>query len=205
MSSDKIVSIFPTAIFRDNINRSFSTEELNFFNTVEKKLNRGNHSTVDQYILNSPIMNFLKAAIEEKIKEYFYTTFDPENTVELFISQSWLSLTRPGEHHHKHRHSNSFISGVVYIDANREKDKIYFYDRVYRELFIKPKNHNIWNSDSWYLPVGTGDIVLFPSSLEHMVETVETDNQRDVRISLAFNTFLKGTIGNYASSTELIL
>ena len=150
-------------------------------------------------------MNSLKAAIDEKIKEYFYTTFDPENTVELFISQSWLSLTKPGEHHHKHRHSNSFISGVVYINANREKDKIYFYDRVYREFFIKPKNHNVWNSDSWYLPVGTGDIVLFPSSLEHMVETVETDVQRDVRISLAFNTFLKGTIGNYASSTELVL
>jgi len=205
MSSDKIFNIFPTDIFRYNLNRPFSTEEFTLFNNIEKKLNRGNQSSVDQYILNLPMLNSLKLVIEEKVKEYFYTTAEPENNVEIFISQSWLNLTKPGEHHHKHRHSNSYISGVVYIDANIEKDKIYFYDRVYRELFVKPKNHNLWNSDSWHFPVKTGDIILFPSSLEHMVETVETDNQRDVRISLAFNTFLKGTIGNYASSTELVL
>jgi hypothetical protein len=39
-------------------------------------------------------------------------------------------------------------------------------------------------------------------SLNHMVETKEGDN---TRISLAFNVFIKGTIGNNKKLTELIL
>ena len=61
--------------------------------------------------------------------------------------------------------------------------------------------------NSTYIPdstlyVKTGDIVLFPSSLTHMVETKEGDN---TRVSLAFNVFIKGTIGNNKQLTELKL
>jgi hypothetical protein len=47
----------------------------------------------------------------------------------------------------------------------------------------------------------TGDIILFPSSLTHMVETKEGTN---TRISLAFNVFIKGTVGNNKNLTELL-
>jgi hypothetical protein len=43
---------------------------------------------------------------------------------------------------------------------------------------------------------------MFPSSLVHMVENKEGTN---TRISLAFNVFIKGTIGNNKNLTELIL
>jgi len=43
---------------------------------------------------------------------------------------------------------------------------------------------------------------LFPSGLTHMVETKEDDN---TRISIAFNTFLKGYIGSDESLTGLNL
>ena len=48
----------------------------------------------------------------------------------------------------------------------------------------------------------TGNIFLFPSSLTHMVETKQGEN---TRISLSFNVFVKGTIGNNKNLTELIL
>jgi hypothetical protein len=43
---------------------------------------------------------------------------------------------------------------------------------------------------------------MFPSSLTHMVETKEGTN---TRISLAFNVFIKGTIGVNSLLTELTL
>lgn len=61
---------------------------------------------------------------------------------------------------------------------------------------------NLWNSTSWWFPVKTGDIIIFPSSLTHAVETKQGDN---TRTSLAFNVFIKGTIGNNKSLTELHL
>jgi hypothetical protein len=43
--------------------------------------------------------------------------------------------------------------------------------------------------------------MLFPSSLTHMVETVQGDD----RVSLAFNTFPAGYVGDESSLTELHL
>jgi ectoine hydroxylase-related dioxygenase (phytanoyl-CoA dioxygenase family) len=64
------------------------------------------------------------------------------------------------------------------------------------------KEWNSFNSSSWWFPVKTGDIVIFPSSLIHSVETKQGNN---TRISLAFNVFIKGTIGINNSLTELHL
>ena len=43
---------------------------------------------------------------------------------------------------------------------------------------------------------------MFPSSTTHQVETKQGDN---TRISLAFNTFYKGSVGSNKNLTELIL
>jgi hypothetical protein len=94
------------------------------------------------------------------------------------------------------------VSGVLYINSDEQNDKIKFFNDSYRTLRLELKEYNIWNSKSWWFPVKTGDIILFPSSLTHMVETKQGTN---TRISLAFNVFIKGTIGNNKSLTELIL
>jgi hypothetical protein len=67
---------------------------------------------------------------------------------------------------------------------------------------LPPQEWNLWNSESWWFEVGTGDLVLFPSSLTHMVETVQGT---DTRISLSFNTFPVGNIGEEVSLTGLKL
>jgi uncharacterized protein (TIGR02466 family) len=200
-----IHNIFPTPVLKDKISRPISVEEKKIFDNFEKKTSVGNSTTVNKYILNSPELQSLKSLIEEKIKEYFYTVYNPEEDIEIFITQSWLSLTMPGEHHHKHSHPNSFVSGVLYINSDAYKDKILFFNKHQKELTITPKEFNLWNSDSWYFSVESGDILIFPSNLEHMVETVEELDNRNVRVSLAFNTFIKGKLGTYGTSTELIL
>ena len=54
-------------------------------------------------------------------------------------------------------------------------------------------NFNIFNSFAWWIPVKENDLILFPSDLEHGVDTVTLDH---TRISLAFNVFVKGEFGN---------
>jgi hypothetical protein len=50
---------------------------------------------------------------------------------------------------------------------------------------IKPgiKDWNLYNSETWWFTVKTGDIIMFPSSLTHMVENKEGTN---TRVSLSF-------------------
>jgi hypothetical protein len=80
--------------------------------------------------------------------------------------------------------------------------KLNFLKKIYQTIKPETKDWNLYNSETWWFTVKTGDIILFPSSLTHMVETKEGDN---TRISLAFNVFIKGTIGNNKNLTELIL
>jgi uncharacterized protein (TIGR02466 family) len=112
-----------------------------------------------------------------------------------------VKLYRKNQYHHKHQHPNSFISGVFYINSNKEFDKIKFFKEDYKTIKPEVTNWNLYNSESWWFPVETGDIVLFPSSLSHCVEVKKGDN---TRISLAFNTFVKGCVGNNKNLTELL-
>jgi len=90
----------------------------------------------------------------------------------------------------------------LYVNADPEKDKITFFnDSMYKQIKLFPKEWNLYNAESWYFTVKPGDIVVFPSSLVHMVEQKAGNN---IRTSLAFNSFLRGAIGDKQSLTELL-
>ena len=122
--------------------------------------------------------------------------YDPKNDLELTITESWINYTSPGEFHHLHYHPNSFISGVFYFKTIPD-DSIVFVKTVKGMFEIEPNNYNYLNSDSWALPVKTGDLLLFPSTLQHQVDK---NKSNDVRISLSFNTFIKGDISKLKAS-----
>jgi uncharacterized protein (TIGR02466 family) len=164
--------------------------------------NDGNTSSEDKYLLKQKKLLNLRQFIEKSLHEYFMATYCPKNDAHLKITQSWLNWTKPGQFHHKHAHPNSLISGCYYVNAHKDSDKIFFYRNGYQQIKFPPAEWNPYNSESWWYPVGTNDLVLFPSSLTHMVQPVEGE---DTRISLAFNTFPIGVIGDENELTALKL
>lgn len=195
-----IHNLFPQPVGLYKLERDLTEKELNFIKDQETRFNMGNATSVNNTILRHKAMTKLRDFIESSVSNYFTTVYNPKHKVNLRITQSWTNYTEPGQWHHKHAHPNSFVSGVFYPQANKETDKIYFYRDGFQMVKLPPKNYNSWNSESWWFDVGTGDLILFPSSLEHMVETVE-GNQ--TRISLSFNTFPVGSIGEEVSLTGL--
>ena len=197
-----IHSLFPTAVAIYQLDRELTEKELSFIKGQETRANMGNVTSTDNTILRNRSMTKLRDFIESSVSEYFKSIYSPKHDVSLRVTQSWINYTEPGQYHHKHAHPNSFVSGVFYPQANRETDKIYFYRDGFQQIKFPPSDWNIWNSESWWFEVGTGDLVLFPSSLTHMVETVKGE---DTRISLSFNTFPVGNIGEEVDLTGLKL
>lgn len=167
-----------------------------------QRANEGNTTSEDTYILKHKKLLNLRQFIEKCLHEYLMATYCPKNDTRLKLTQSWLNWTKPGQHHHKHAHPNSLISGCFYVNAHRTTDKIFFYREDYQRIDMPPVEWNPYNSKSWWYSVGSGDLVIFPSSLTHMVQPVEGE---DTRISLAFNTFPIGVIGDENSLTALQL
>jgi uncharacterized protein (TIGR02466 family) len=199
-----ITGIFPTPIYISKLNRELTNKELSFIKKIKSDCNKndGNITSNNNYILNEKLFTNIKKELGLRVQDYFNKVVSPANNITPYITQSWLNYTETNQYHHKHAHPNSLISGVFYINCHEEYDKIKFFNDKY--LTIKPevKDWNLYNSESWWFSVKTGDVILFPSSLTHMVETKQGNN---TRISLAFNVFIKGTVGNNKKLTELIL
>ena len=204
MIDSNINGIFPTPIYFSKLNRELTNKELSFVDKSKLDFykNDGNITSNNNYILNEkPFLN-IKKELDLRVKDYFKKVISSTDAVTPYITQSWLNYTETNQFHHKHAHPNSLVSGVFYINCHEEHDKIKFFNDNYKTIKLEIKDWNMWNSESWWFPVKTGDVILFPSSLIHMVETKQGDN---TRISLAFNVFIKGTVGNNKNLTELHL
>lgn len=196
-----IYPLFPVAVAKFELGREFTPEEIAFVENQPIHKNIANTTSDSRTVLAHWSMAKLREFTESCVSEYLKTIYAPKHDVSLRLTQSWLNYTKPGEHHHKHNHPNSLISGVLYIKAAKERDKIYFYKDKYLQLKIKTDNWNTYNSESWWFDVGAGELILFPSDLSHKVETV----QEEERVSLAFNTFPVGHLGEEGELTALYL
>lgn len=207
MITPSIQPIFPIPICMSKLDREFTKEEKAFFAKQNSKQQRniGNTMSSNNYILNEEEMAGLKVEIEDVLNQYMQNIVCPEDpSIQIYITQSWMNWTRPGEWHHKHTHSNSYLSGVFYVDAEKGVDKIVFFNDIYRTIKINASEINHFNAETWDFQTETGMLVIFPSWLQHMVE-MKTQSHKNTRISLAFNTFLRGTLGKRSALTELKL
>ncbi len=206
MTNPIINNLFPTPIYTTKIDRGFTKQELQFVKEQKKhcKNNEGNINTKDNYILNRKEFKNIKKFLDKCCKDYLDTIICPKNNIELYITQSWLNYTEANQYHHQHAHPNSVVSGVFYFDSDIKNDKILFTKGGYQQISpeIDKEKFNLWNSSTWFFPVETGNLFMFPSSTIHQVETKQGNN---TRISLAFNTFYKGSVGSNSKLTELIL
>lgn len=195
-----LLSIFPTTIGKFELGRAFIPEEMAFVNSQPTHKNMGNTTSDNRYVLRDDTLKSLSTFIESAVAQYLQAIYAPKHNVSLRVTQSWLNYTKPGEFHHKHAHPNSFISGVLYVKAKKETDKIHFYKEGYQQIKVATDNWNVHNSESWWFDVGEGDLMIFPSHLTHMVEPVQGE---DTRVSLSFNTFPVGYVGEEQSLTAL--
>ena len=209
MIEAKIKGIFQTPIYSTKLKNDFPEEVLSFIvnNKIDTQLNvdsrsiKGNSISSNKYILNEEIFKDLKKELELIVKDYFDKVICAADDIIPYITQSWINYTELNQNHHEHCHSNSCVSGVVYINCHETLDKISFINHKYDMLRVG-KKANIFNSNIFTLPVKKNEVILFPSQLSHWVPNTEGPN---TRISLSFNTFMKGTLGDYTEATELIL
>jgi uncharacterized protein (TIGR02466 family) len=201
----KVEDIFPTSIHRSRLDRVLTKEELNIVSNCEVYNNKYNSTSKNTYILEEDAMKDIKKHLTLAIEDY-YTCISgvdlKDNKLEPYITQSWLNFNLEGQIHHEHYHPNSILSGVLFIQADTNLDRITFLRD--RKIFyeFKTKRWNKSNATRWDIPVHTGEIVIFPSYLHHKVEPHKGDY---TRISLAFNSFIKGNLGDNKGLTELKL
>ena len=201
MNNTRIMDLFPTPLYINNIDAPLINQQKDYLLNLPKIQNTGNLRSESGYIFEYPLFAELKKTINKHIKEYINIVY-PNSNLDVYITQSWANYTEPNQWHHKHSHPNSFISGVFYVNAIKNEDMIKFYKDL---PFIYQINHNQpnnYNSGDVAILIESGDLVLFPSNFQH---NVPPTTSKETRISISFNTFIRGNLGDENSSTALYL
>lgn len=109
------------------------------------------------------------------------------------IVNSWININRSLCSNSPHVHPGSTVSGVVYIRVPENSGKINFINPAriaiagyVDEFAIEGEIPRGPNSELWHFEPVAGDLLLFPSWLEHYVENNQNANN-EPRISIAFN------------------
>jgi uncharacterized protein (TIGR02466 family) len=198
------IGLFPVAVGMDSIERDFTKKEMSTFDKIMETThnNEGNITTDNNYVLDTPALKKLKELVKTKLDLFIDTHYPPENEdLKFVITQSWINISQPNQWHHPHGHPNSLFSGVLYLNAVPDVDKIFFIkDEPYQRIEYPFKGWNSFNSREWWLPVETGSIVIFPSYLRHRVAPNQSEHNR---VSLSFNTFAIGKLGREENLTGL--
>jgi uncharacterized protein (TIGR02466 family) len=183
--------LFPKFILSTFYENGITKENIDFLQTVLYKKNIHNNISIDKKLLEKEELSNLNLFIYKTLNDLINNLYKPKNKIEIYITESWLNATKENEQHHHHRHPNSFLSGVFYIKTNLN-DSIIFYDD-YKMFDIESTEYNDFTMSSLDFNVKDNMLILFPSSVTHCVKT---NNFKNTRISIAFNTFLKGTINS---------
>jgi uncharacterized protein (TIGR02466 family) len=186
-------------------NYAFTSSEKKYLSELEMIDNIGNLMSKNDRVLDSTELSTLKTFIDEQIFVFTKKLLQMNEKIEIHITQSWVNSSSPGQFHPKHKHPNSVISGVMFVDKNDDESLPPI--RFHRTLEMFPldfeyENLNESNAGCRSFETAQGSLILFPSHLEHDVEKNESDK---VRTSISFNTYVRGTVGSKEKLTEVTI
>lgn len=153
--------------------------------------------SINKRVLNYPQVTKLKEIIRSYVFDFMCHVLAIDG--EVAITQSWVNKNRPGEFTPSHMHSNSIISGVLYLDVPDGACIMMHKEAPYGTYVLdfptnfERRNYSAFAHTHHKVDVKNNDLVLFPSMIFHSVPP--NDSIVD-RYSMAFNSITKHQIGD---------
>jgi uncharacterized protein (TIGR02466 family) len=204
ISNYETQALFAEAIFRADIGHAISEEQIAYIKGLKMVRNQVNLISENLYLFEEPEMESIRDAVQEALDLYASEVMGI--TQQLYVTQSWSLVNDTDVGMHGHSHSNSIISGSLYFCDLPSPVARMVFDRhkTYQQLEFVPENDkkNIYNAPFNVITPKKNEVLLFPSGLQHFVEPNQSPLPRH---SIAFNTFIRGKLGNFRDVSELTL
>lgn len=123
----------------------------------------------------------LKSMLFSCVTNYcFFNSLEPVE-----IQDSWYTIMHEGSRTQRHRHEGSVISGTLFVNAPEGSHGLAFSNPTIPHRMMERQNATNPSTTYAHLEeVESGDLLLYPSWMEHFVPTVGCDH----RTTISFNT-----------------
>ena len=201
--NNAIYPLFPYPLVICGEKHEFTSAEKEYISQLEMIDNIGNLRSENDKVLDSEELSDLKIFIDGQLLNFKKNLLQIKDENEIYITQSWVNNSNPKQFHPKHKHPNSVISGVLFLDENVSGSLPPI--RFHRTHEMFPLNFsfdelNEFNASAREFDPDQGMLMLFPSLLEHDVGINTSDR---VRTSISFNTYVRGKVGGRDQLTEV--
>ena len=184
------VPLFPTGMVKQYLTPKTFMNDLDLTRfTFEKfkgqtKLRTGKFNN----ILLQPEFKEMQLWVEECAKDFLDNVLKMEYE-EFFLTESWMNISEKGGHQKIHNHSNSIISGVLYLKSKPEHPPLVFKkQKMEFEPFISLAEHykkgNPNTAHTLGFPCTQNTMLVFNSHLYHGHEASVIEEER---IGIAWN------------------
>lgn len=202
----KLYKLFPMPLYTNLLDIPDDQRDTIFKMEFERMPPDNGDVTVSRYVLRDKRLEPLLDMIQKEFDEFVYNRLGVSRDIEFYMTNSWSIRHNPGDWAQEHDHKNSIISGVLYLKADEDSGDIHFLkphwmSNIFPQMFMVPfDNQNDISANTWTFRPQTGQLIFFPSNLPH---SVDVSKSTDVRYVLAFNFFMRGTLGQLESVLEL--
>ena len=195
-----ITPMFSVPLFSTELN-NITQQELDYIKNIEYKrfpVDNG-YGSVSKHLLDAEPIASLKEKIDKIVKTYLYDIIFINRNHQFEMTESWSVKHLKGDESASHRHANSMLSGVLYLETDEKSGDIWFHKDTNVITLFTPTvdvtftQTNIFNSKIWAVRPKKNTLILFPSTMFHSVMPNESDIERYV---VAFNYFAFGEFGH---------
>ena len=200
------IDIIPSAVYKEKFSLSLTAKQRVVLDYLQIKENGFSN---EFHLFDREEFKSLKEETYTHIRKYEKDVCGFKEDLNLRITESWYRETVPhvegvrvpNNNHEKHNHPNSLLSGCIYLHVpdqpsnNKSHGGITLVHREARGVF---KNFDFcynqintrYNVKETFIPVESGDIILFPSYIDHFVS--HNLSETECRKIISFNTFIEG-------------
>ncbi len=191
-SKGEVRPLFPAGALVRYVNRSHQSidvEDLDFDQQPGAAMTASTDAGIN--ILEEPrfqqVSDFIKECVSDYLDHVIGYQYDS-----FAIIHAWVNRAAEGSYQPLHTHGNSIISGVYYLQAQRDNAPLLFEKTELNTspyLAVAVREQTIYNANRVAFAAQSGICFLFPSNIRH---GYDMPNKGSERISLAFNVMLKG-------------
>ena len=204
MGEYKAYNLWPIPVYEGF--EPVKSEWLNYVKSTpyeRMKVDNGDIS-IDRYLLER--IPDLKNTILNHCEIFTRKHLSVSKNADFYLQNSWSVKHLPGDKSQSHTHGSSLISGVYYLQIPKNSGNLTFSkDQSYTNMFhqsirFEYDEPNHITCESYSIDVEEGKILLFPAHLSH---SVEKNNSKENRYSLAFNLYVRGKFGDEEYQLEI--
>jgi uncharacterized protein (TIGR02466 family) len=192
-----MLNLFGTPVYLNNI--KIKDKDIN--NLIDSNYERLKSNiasvTTNTFILDNKENINIKNIILDNLNKYLYNQLKIKKHVKFRMLNSWCMKLNKNDWAVNHTHDNSFISGVLYLKTYKNSGNLILHRNKLLNIFpssvkIEFEKINEINCEYYSITPEEGDIIFFPSQLEHSV--TKNLNEKD-RYCCAFNFYPEGNFG----------